>query len=60
MIMEYADNGDVFQKICQYQKRGVYMKEKKVWFIFLQVVMGLKTLHDCKILHRDMKVRILF
>jgi len=29
LVMEYADNGDVFQKICSYQKRETYIKEKK-------------------------------
>lgn len=33
--MEYADNGDVFQKICSYQKRETYIKEKKIWYIFI-------------------------
>jgi len=32
------------------------MKEKKIWFVFIQIVMGLKALHDIRILHRDMKV----
>jgi NIMA (never in mitosis gene a)-related kinase len=35
LVMEYADNGDVFQKICSYQKRETYVKEKKIWYIFI-------------------------
>ena len=35
IVMEYADNGDVFQKICAYQKRGTYIKEKKIWYIVI-------------------------
>ena len=35
LVMEYADNGDVFQKICNYQKRQTYIKEKKIWYVFI-------------------------
>lgn len=53
--MEFADNGDLFQKICQHQNRGTYMNEKEIWSIFIQVLLGLKALHECNIMHRDLK-----
>jgi NIMA (never in mitosis gene a)-related kinase len=60
LVMEYADNGDVFQKICNYQKRETYIKEKKIWYVFIQIVRGLKAFHSRRILHRDMKSANIF
>eukprot|EP00347_Sterkiella_histriomuscorum_P013274 403365346 len=60
IVMEYADNGDVFQRICEHQQNGTTMKEKVIWKIFIQSVRGLKALHDLKILHRDMKSANIF
>ena len=60
LVMEYADNGDVFQKICNYQKRQTYIKEKKIWYVFIQIVRGLRAFHVRRILHRDMKSANLF
>lgn len=54
--MEYADGGDLLQKIFDYKKRGVFFKEEEIWDIFIQIVKGLAALHDLKILHRDIKV----
>lgn len=60
IVMEFADDGDVFQRICECQTNKIFMKEKHVWKILIQVVKGLKSLHDLKILHRDMKSANIF
>ena len=60
LVMEYADNGDIYQKICSYQRREQYIKEKKIWYVFIQVVRGLRAFHSRKILHRDMKSANIF
>jgi hypothetical protein len=33
--MEYADHGDLFQKITRHQKEQTYIKEEEVWRIFI-------------------------
>ena len=55
IVMEYADKGDLYQKISQNKKSLSLLQENEIWRIFIQLVKGLKSLHDLKILHRDMK-----
>ena len=31
LVMELADNGDVFQKIVQHKKQKTYIKERQIW-----------------------------
>ena len=55
IVMEYADNGDLFQLITERKKTKNYFTEQEVWKILIQLLNGLKALHDFKILHRDIK-----
>ena len=58
--MEYSDDGDLFQKITTHQKQQQYIPEDEIWKIFIQIVRGLKSLHDVQIFHRDLKSANIF
>ena len=60
IIMEHADNGDLLQFIEKSKKNRTKLNEKQIWHFFVQIVRGLKTLHDLKICHRDIKCANLF
>ena len=55
IVMEYADKGDLYQKITENKKTATLFEEIEIWRILIQLIKGLKSLHDLKILHRDMK-----
>jgi NIMA (never in mitosis gene a)-related kinase 1/4/5 len=58
--MELCDGGDVLKKIEYCKLSGNPMKESELWKLFAQMMIGLKTLHDMHIVHRDIKCANLF
>ena len=55
IVMEYADDGDLYQKIKLYTKNNTCFMEEDIWSIFIQITKGLHDLHEYDILHRDLK-----
>jgi NIMA (never in mitosis gene a)-related kinase len=55
IVMEYANGGDLYDKIKAHKRKGSKFKEEEIWRIFIQIAKGLKTLHNHKVLHRDLK-----
>nr|XP_056712645.1 serine/threonine-protein kinase Nek5 [Euleptes europaea] len=58
IIMEYCNGGDLMKKIKQ--QRGMLFEEDKILDWFVQISLGLKHVHDRKILHRDVKAQNIF
>ena len=60
LIMEYAKDGDLYAEIVRHQQRASYPDEEWVWKVFIQILRGLKALHQLRILHRDLKSANIF
>ena len=60
IILEYADGGDLQSKISAHKNINKYFNEKTIWSIFIQMVYGIKELHDKNIIHRDLKSANIF
>ena len=60
IIMEYADNGDLQTEINKKKKELDTFEEKIIWLYSIQMIEGLKALHDKKIMHRDLKSANIF
>lgn len=60
ILMDYADGGDLDKFIEKYEREKKRIPEDKILDIFVQICLGIKYLHDRKILHRDLKPQNVF
>jgi len=60
IVMEYADGGDLHHMIKQQRHLGKHFDEGQILDWFTQACLGLKHVHDHKILHRDLKTQNIF
>ncbi|XP_068786023.1 serine/threonine-protein kinase Nek5 isoform X1 [Struthio camelus] len=58
IVMEYCDGGDLMKRINM--QHGVLFDEDQILSWFVQIALGLKYIHDRKILHRDVKAQNIF
>ncbi|KAM4701673.1 serine/threonine-protein kinase Nek5 isoform 2-T3 [Discoglossus pictus] len=58
IVMEYCDGGDLMKRINK--QHGVLFEEQQILNWFVQISLGLKHIHDRKVLHRDIKAQNIF
>ena len=52
IVMEYADGGDLSQKVEKHKAMRRNVDENTVWAYLLQLLDGLHAIHSKKIVHR--------
>ena len=60
IVMEFADEGDLEKKIKNNLKKRLYFEENTIWKWIIQLLQGIKYLHDNRIMHRDLKCANIF
>ena len=58
--MELADSGDLLKMISDRKRRKVHFRESQVWRLLIEIVYGLRAMHDLHVMHRDIKSANIF
>lgn len=60
IVMDFADGGDLSDKIKKTKERCEFLTEEEVLNYFVQMCLAIKHIHDRKIIHRDLKAQNIF
>ena len=55
LVMDFADDGDLYDMICKNQKANRLIDEQTIWSVLIETARALHVLHSKNILHRDLK-----
>ena len=60
IVLEFADDGDLLEKIKYNKEHQLIFHEETIWEIIIQMLLGVSYLHSSKIIHRDLKSANIF
>ena len=46
ILMEYAENGDLYQMLKHQKKKRKYFSEKEIWLFAYQILLGIEYMHS--------------
>lgn len=55
LLMEYCDGGNLEGLILRRKETKIPFEENEVWEFLIQIIHGIKGIHDFQIVHRDLK-----
>ena len=60
LVMEYANSGDLAHRVKYMREKDQMFQEEVILKILTQMCLGIQALHSLRIMHRDLKVSLLF